>query len=269
MRIQIDLEKSLEENAEYYFNKAKKAKKKLQGAREAHENAKKNADLAAQRAEEHARKQALKEPKTHWYHKYRWSRTRNGHLLVAGQNASANEALLKHHAQNNDLVFHTDMAGSPFTLLRQDTEQEFSEEDLQDAAQFTASYSKAWERGMSTLDVFHVTPQQVTKEAQSGEYLSKGSFMIRGDTTYHHPPVELAVGVLTEEGYHPEVFIATQEACEKYCTKYTLIGPGSTKTSDVAKQLQKRYGADLDSYVKAIPAGGSKILKHINTQYNN
>ena len=259
MRVRIDITKSLEENAESYFKKAKKARKKLQGAKQAHAQAKQAAKKASQQAAEHARKQALKKPEERWYHKYRWSKTRNGHLLVAGQNASANEALIKQHTQPNNLVLHTDMAGSPFTLLQPLNEQEITEEDLQDAAQLTAAYSKAWQKGLAALDVFHVKPDQVTKQAQSGEYLTKGSFMIRGDTTYHHPTVELAIGVIMQEGYHPQIFVGSQEACEKHCAAHAVLRPGQEKTSDVAKQLQKRFGGALDSYVKAIPAGGTRI----------
>lgn len=266
MRITVDLTKTLEENAEHYFKKAKKARKKLKGAKEAYAQAKKAAAHAEKQAEQHAKKQARKKPEKHWYHKYRWSRTRNGHLLVAGQNASANEAIIKNHAQPDDTVFHTDMSGSPFTLLRPDGE--ITEEDLEDAAQLTAAYSKAWEKGMSTLDVFHVKPEQVTKEAQSGEYLSKGSFMIRGDTHYHHPPVELGIGVIVREGYEPEVFVGSREACEQHTKTYAVIGPGGAKTSDTAKQLRKRFGGDLDSYVKAIPAGGSRVLERGRARRN-
>ena len=259
MRVQLDLNKSLEENAEHYFKKAKKARKKLQGAKQAHAQAQQAAKHAQAQAAKHAKKQSLKQPDTHWYHKYRWSKTRNGHLLIAGQNASANEALIKQHAQTTDLVFHTDMSGSPFTLLRATTDNPLTPQDREDAAQLTAAYSKAWERGLSTLDVFYVKPEQVTKEAQSGEYLTKGSFMIRGETNYHHPPVELAIGVITQEGYHPQVFVGSQEACKEHCATHAIIHPGTNKTSDVAKQLHKRFGGDLDAYVKAIPAGGSQI----------
>ena len=258
MRVRIDLKQSLEENAEHYFKKAKKARKKLTGAKTAHAQASQAAKKAAHAAAQHARKQQLKEPDKHWYNKYRWSKTRNGHLLVAGQNASANEALIKTHADADDLVFHTDMSGSPFTILKTPNP---TKEDLQDAAQLTAAYSQAWQKGLASLEVFHVKPSQVTKEAQSGEYLSKGSFMIRGETTYHHPPIELAIGVITKEGYHPEIFVGSREAAQKHTAAHAMIAPGSEKTSDVAKQLQKRFGGDLDSYVKAIPAGGTRITE--------
>jgi predicted ribosome quality control (RQC) complex YloA/Tae2 family protein len=257
MEIRLDLKKNLQENAANYFEKAKKAKSKIEGAQTALQQAQVQAKRVEEQHEEVKKRIQLKEPETHWYHKYHWSKTRNGFLLVAGQNASANEAIIKSHAQPTDVVFHTDMAGSPFTILRAD--KEHTEEDLADAAQLTGAYSRAWPAKMTTLDVFHVAPEQVTKEAQSGEYLTKGSFMIRGDTTYHHPEVKLCIGVITQEGYKPEVFVGSQEACKQQCSQYALLAPGDTKTSDVAKQLRNKMGGELDAYVKAIPTGGSTI----------
>ncbi len=257
MRITLDLEQTLEENAQNYFESAKKARKKQQGAKEALKVTEQLLTQEQQRTAQAKMRAELKKPETHWYHKYRWSKTRNGHLLIAGQNAAANETLIKHHTQAQDLVFHTDMAGSPFTILK--PEGEVTQEDLHDAAVFTACYSKAWSKGLASLEVFYVKPEQVTKQAQAGEYLAKGSFMIRGDTTYINAPVELGIGVIKREGVVPEVFVASKESCEKNAQEHVIIIPGDIKTSDVAKTLKKRFGADLDALVKAIPAGKTKI----------
>jgi hypothetical protein len=229
------------------------------------------AKMAIEQAKEQKKKQeaihqevqeqvALKQPKEHWYHKYHWAKTSNGHLIVAGQNASANEKLIKAHAQGNDVVFHTDMAGSPFAILKADGKQ--TSQDLKETAQITAAYSKAWQSRLASLEVFYVKPEQVTKEAQSGEYLTKGSFMIRGETKYLTAQIQLCIGVHQEEGYHPQIHVGTQESIQQHCTQYALLRPGEQKTSDVAKQLQKRFGGDLDTYVKMLPAGGSMITQY-------
>ncbi len=257
MRITLELDQSVEENASAYFERAKKAKRKQQGAREALAETQKLLAKETQKTALAEQRATRTPPPKHWYHKYRWSKTRNGHLLVAGQNASANEVLIKHHTQEEDLVFHTDMAGSPFTILK--PEGGVMEEDLFDAAVFTASYSKAWSKGLASLDVFYVKPHQVTKQAQAGEYLAKGSFMIRGETTYLSAPLELGVGVIVREGVLPEVFVGSKESCAQHTHTFALLIPGDQKTSDVAKQLRKRFDADLNDLVRAIPAGNSKI----------
>ncbi|MFT4250286.1 MAG: NFACT RNA binding domain-containing protein [Candidatus Woesearchaeota archaeon] len=256
MQIRLDLTKNLQENAAEYFQKAKKAKNKLPGAQQALTKAQEKAKKSKEETQKTQQRIQLQKPKEHWYHKYHWSKTTTENLLIAGSNAAANETLIKHQTTPEDLIFHTDMAGSPFTILQAKTP---TQQDLQEAAQLTAAYSKAWSKGLATLEVFYVKPEQVTKEAQSGEYLSKGSFMIRGETNYLHPEVRLCIGVIKQEGYEKEVFVGSKESCKKHCSEYAEIIPGEEKTSDVAKQLRKRLGGDLDAYIKAIPAGGSKI----------
>lgn len=259
MDIRLDLRKSLQENAAEYFEKAKKSKNKMQGAKTAIAQAQIQAQKQQERHEQVKQKIQLQQPKEHWYHKYHWSKTTNGHLMVAGQNASANEKLIKAHTEPSDIVFHTDMAGSPFTILKAGGEH--TQQDLDEAAQLTAAYSKAWQNNLASLEVFYVKPEQVTKEAQSGEYLTKGSFMIRGETNYINATVQLCIGVITQEGYHPQIFAGTQESAKKHCSSYAQIRPGDNKTSDVAKQLQQRFSGDLDTYVKMLPAGGTTIAQ--------
>lgn len=259
MRVQLDLQRTLEENASSYFERAKKARHKLDGVRDAMQTTEKRLADREREASDAAQRQTLKRPDSAWYKKYRWSRTRNGHLIVGGQNASANETLVKHHADQGDYVFHTDMAGSPFVILK--PEGEVTDEDLEDGATFCGCYSRGWGKGMASIEVFWVRPEQVTKEAQSGEFLAKGSFMIRGETTYVPMTLELGVGVIEREGYRPEVFAGSPAAAEKHCSAYARIAPGDEKTSDTAKRLRKRFGGELDDFVRVIPAGGSRLLK--------
>jgi hypothetical protein len=44
-------------------------------------------------------------------------------------------------------------------------------------------------------------------------------------------------------------------AVKKHCTKIVMIRPGNGKTSDVAKEIRKRIGGDLDEIVRSLPAG--------------
>ena len=54
-------------------------------------------------------------------------------------------------------------------------------------------YSIAWEAKV-TVNAWWVNATQVSKTAPSGEYLTTGSFMIRGKKNYL-PPCQLAVGL--------------------------------------------------------------------------
>ena len=147
--------------------------------------------------EEEAKKQARKDKKREWYEKFHWFISSQGFLCIGGKDATSNEIVVKKHMDKEDLVLHTDMAGSPFFVIKNG--QEASEKTIEEAAQATAVYSKAWKLGHTSADVFYVKPEQVSKEAQSGEYMQKGSFMIRGKTTYLRPKLEYAIGLVEEK----------------------------------------------------------------------
>jgi len=195
MRVTLRLTESLEENAQRYFEAAKKARKKAKGAEKALREWR--AKLARQAAEPAPGKDAaVKKPrrKKEWFEQFRWCLSSDGLLMVGGRDATTNEQLVKKHAEKGDLVFHTDMAGAPFVIVKAGG-KEVPSSTVEEAAQFCASFSRAWRSGMSSLEVFHVSPEQVTKEANTGEHLGKGAFMIRGKTTYHKPLLGVAVGV--------------------------------------------------------------------------
>lgn len=245
MRVKIDCTQTLEHNADLYFQKAKKARKKLLGV-----------ERAMQEQEKQAKKKVVTEKrKVFWFEKYRWFITSDGFLCVGGRDATTNELVIKKHTEPNDLVLHTDMAGSPFVVIKSEG-KEITDQAITEAAQFTACMSRAWKQGLGTLDVFYVKPEQVTKEAQAGESLPRGAFMIRGETKYKHPELRLHAGVIEHEGN--QLFMVGPEGT--IAGDKQVLVPGTDKTSDVAKQLKKLAPSeDLDAIIKQLPAGGIQI----------
>jgi len=63
---------------------------------------------------------------------------------------------------------------------------------LNEAGQFAVCFSAAWDSKVLTA-AYWVTPDQVSKTAPSGEYLTVGSFMIRGKKNFL-PPSHLIMG---------------------------------------------------------------------------
>ena len=148
------------------------------------------------------------------------------------------------------------MAGSPFFVVKNG--QKAGEQTLREAAQATASYSRAWKRGLSTLEVFYVLPDQVSKKMNSGEYMPKGAFMIYGKTTYISAPIGVVVGVSAEK----RVIGGPLDAVRAHAEKFVTLIPGKEKTSDLAKKIAKNLGVDtLDEIIGFVPAGGSDIKK--------
>ncbi len=260
MKIELDLKKSVEENAEEYFEKAKKSKKKIEGAQEAWKKAEeklkglKDKKIKVEQAFDS--KADKKQRKKEWFEKFRWFRSSEGFLLIGGRDATTNEIIIKKHTEKEDIVFHTDMAGSPFFVIKAKGKAP-GEATLQEAADATLCYSKAWKLGLSTSDVFWVKPEQVTKEAQQGEFLPKGAFMIRGKTTYIPTKISFAIGI-TKEGL---VMGGPLDAIKANCERYIEIEQGKDKTSDIAKKVKAKIGGEIDDIIASLPAGGVQIKK--------
>jgi len=258
--IELDIKKSVEKNAEVYFEKSKKYKKKIQGALDSLAISKQKLEQLkkkqASELEKEANKEQKVERKKQWYEKFRWFLTSDGFLVIGGRDATSNEIVIKKHTDPTDLVFHTDMAGSPFFILKTEG-KEPSEIAIKEIADATVSFSKAFKLGMSTQAVFYVTPDQVTKTPNSGEYLTKGAFVIRGKTNYVDNKINVAIGV-TEDG---ALMAGPLEAVEKHCNKFVKIGQGDDKPGKVAKDVQHKIGGELDDIIRALPAGNLRVLK--------
>ncbi len=247
MEILLDLTKSLEENAARYFEQAKKSKRKIVGATETVEDAKKR---LAKLEKKKPQKQEIKEKrKQQWFEKFRWFYTSTGFLVIGGRDATSNEIVIKKHVDKDDLIFHTDMAGSPFFVLKTEG-KDVDEQTLREVADATATFSRAWKMGLSSQKVFYVTKEQVTKEANSGEYLSKGSFMIRGKTTYVDNEVNVCMG------RKDDMVMAGPCASVKAYDKDAIeLKQGDKKVSDIAKKLAKKFDADVDEIIRLLPTG--------------
>ena len=259
MEVEIDLNKSLEENAGIYFDQAKKAKKKLKGAAEALEKSKKQLKKLEQEEskfkEEEEKKEVKKARKKEWYEKFHWFISSEDFLCIGGKDATSNEIIIKKHTEKNDLVFHTEMPGSPFFIIKNGVEA--GESTLKETAQATAAYSRAWKRGLGTAEVYSIAPEQVSKTAQSGEYLGKGSFMIYGKRRYFRPKMEFCLGLVEDE-----IIGGPRSAVESKTKNFVVIIIGKYKKSDLAKKIKhKLKGGDVDDIVKFLPTGGAEIKK--------
>lgn len=255
MEIEINLTKSVEENAETYFELAKKAKKKLKGAQEALERTKKQLEQLLQQEnsffEAEQKKQVKQEKKREWYEKFHWFISSEGFLCLGGKDATSNDIIIKKYAEKGDLVFHTDLPGSPFFIVKNG--QQAGEATLKEAAQATASYSKAWKLGLASAEVYSISPEQVKKELG----LPKGSFMVYGKRAYFNPKLEVAIGLL--EG---EIIGGPLAAVKARTDNHLVIAIGREKKSDLAKKIRHKLGGgDLDDIIKFLPAGGGEIKK--------
>jgi predicted ribosome quality control (RQC) complex YloA/Tae2 family protein len=260
MRIVIDTRKTVEQNAASYFEHGKKLKKKLEGARRALEMAQSRiAGLAEETVKE--AKAPKEQRKLEWYEKLRWFISSDGILCIGGRDSTTNEVVVKKHADKGDIVLHTDMAGAPFVVVKAGV-PEVPMTTIEEAGQFCAAYSRAWKLGLASVEVFYVTPDQLSKTPNPGEFLPKGAFVVRGQVKYVQPPVEIAIGKMPDG----RVMAGAQSAVLKSCGRGYVLVPGNEKTSDVAKHLAQLLEADVDDLVPLIPAGGVKLGKEIKAR---
>ena len=59
-----------------------------------------------------------KKRKRSWFEKYRWFKSTDGFLVIGGRDATTNDILIKKHLEDNDMVFHADIQGAPFFVVK-------------------------------------------------------------------------------------------------------------------------------------------------------
>ncbi len=235
----LSLRSSAQENASTYYGRAKKAEKKRRGAEKAIRATRTRIEELKQRkhvATREARKPTVKLKKKSWFEKFRWFYTSENLLVVGGKDAVTNEILIKKHSAKGDLVFHADIAGAPFVLVKTEGKAP-SQQSILEAAQLAASHSRAWKSQFGALDVYWVHPEQVTKTPPSGEYLQKGAFIIRGKKNYvRRIPLRLAIGI-DINATPPTVIGGPKHAVDSRTSIYVEIAPGDLSSSKLAREI--------------------------------
>ena len=244
------------------FNEAKELERKAADALEAAERLEKKADRLRQG--EGPTSKPLPRKTRDWYEKFRWFVSTGGRLAVGGRDAQSNALLVKRHLEDGDVVYHADLFGSPFFVLKDGLGQ--SEAEVLEIAQATVSFSSGWKTGLGAADAYWVNKEQVSSTTESGEYLARGSFVIRGKKNFvRHALIQVAVGV---DG-SGRVVAGPEPAIAKACPRYVVLIPHREKSSDTAKKVLRELtegapGApapSLDDVVRALPVGGGKIVR--------
>ena len=245
IEIELDPRKSVQKNAEVYFEKAKIAKKKIEGIIKSMQQMKKKKLIQK-------RKEEFEVPiKREWYDNFRWIISSDGFLLVGGKDAKTNEQLIRKHMKENDLVFHTDITGSPFVLIKNPDNKEIPEQTIKEAAEFCGSYSKAWKVGISAVDVYYIKPDQVKKEGG----LPTGSFMIYGKREWvRRIPVKVAVAVKDDKIYY-----GPEDMVKRKTSNYVVLVPGDIPAHDIGKEIQKRLKTKVE-VERIIPYGRGNLI---------
>jgi len=237
-----DLTRSIQANAASYYERAKRAERKLEGAERALQETQTKIRELQEHFEEKTEKVIEEAPPKRkekaWYEKFRWFLSSDGFLVLGGRDATTNEILVKKHTEPNDIVFHADITGAPFVVIKTEGKTP-SEQAIHQAAQLAASYSKAWREMFHAVDVYWVYPDQLSKSPPPGQHLEKGAFIIRGKKNHlRKVPLCVAIGILIKEN-HASVVGGPPEAIKKQTNVYVEVVPGQQTSSTLAKHIRK------------------------------
>ncbi|MDI6640546.1 MAG: ribosome rescue protein RqcH, partial [Methanocellales archaeon] len=244
MRIDLDMKLGIPQNAQRYYQRAKRIRKKLEGAQRALEQTKKEIEQARAREiePEHAPQRRIRQRK-HWYDRFRHFISSDGFLVIGGRDASMNEEIVKKYMEKDDIFFHTQARGAPAVIIKAERKKVPSS-TLVEATQFAISYSSVWRAGHYEGDCYWVHPEQVSKSTRAGEYLPKGSFVIKGKRNYLKAPVGIAIGIEINDETR---VIGGPHSAIKQRAKYIIeIEPGEKTQNQVAKEISKIFLQEAD-----------------------
>ena len=267
--IDVSVDEDVPQNARKYYEKAKVMKAKAEGAERALTLSLRTIDQEKASAAKQlgTNKLRAKKKKTRWFERYRWFFSTDGFLVIGGRDAETNEELVKKYLEPRDLFLHADIHGAPAVIVKSQG-NEIPEPTLREAAQFAVSYSSIWKQGLGSGRCYWVHPSQVSKTPESGEYVPKGAFVIRGERHYLESQARLAIGLRDDK-----IVGGPVSAIIRVAQIAVVLEPGKYNQSDVAKMISRellararedekkglRRVVRVDEITKFLPPGYSEI----------
>ncbi|MEE9406282.1 MAG: NFACT RNA binding domain-containing protein, partial [Candidatus Aenigmarchaeota archaeon] len=167
-----------------------------------------------------------------------------------------------------DIVFHADIVGAAFTVIKAEG-KEVPNETVKEAAEFSAANSKAWAKGLGKISVFCLPREKYVKEAG----MAKGTFGARGERMWFRDlELKVAIGVKVEE--EAIVVYGPVMSVRKNSEYFVTIKPGFKKSLELARDIKNRimikarpedkYKIDaipMEDFEKAIPGGMGDVVE--------
>ena len=253
MKIKLFIKKSVHENAAYYYELSKDAKKKIKGTEKAIEETKKEMKKAEKKKKEEKKVRVKREKK--WFEKFHWFYTSEGKLAIGGKNAQQNDIVYKKQMDDKDLFFHADIQGASAIILKEG--KDATDEEMLEAAQFAASFSNAWKNGNASVDVYAVRKEQLSKAARGG-FIPVGAFAISGKRIwFRNTKLGLKIGK-SEHGLE----ILPERSARKLKNEIRIAPLKSGKEKgELGRYIAKKLSVDPTDILELTPAGKGKIVK--------
>jgi hypothetical protein len=256
MEIEVFMGESLFNNVNYYYEKAKQCELKSE----------KTKNALSMISKKMAPKQdvvKVEKRKPYWFEKFHFVPL-NNYIVIGGKNAQQNEIIVKKHLTN--LYFHCSVQGGSSVALEPQkivVDGLVNVDNSEIAALVSLCMSKCWDARV-VQPVFSVAADQVSKSAPTGEFITKGSFVIRGKKNEINVfRLEYGVGILFRitspessdslhfsvdpigEIEHAMVVTAPWSLIKTYKYKAKLVF-GLSKKGQIAKDLMKKFAAEAE-----------------------
>src|SRR6267378_1996711 len=270
-KIKINPESSMPAIASTLFNESKKQLKAIETIES--EKRKTEKILEGFRKQADVAKDSVVftiQKKREWYERYRWFLTSDGFLSIGGRDASSNSSVIRKHLEKDDKVFHAEIVGSPFFILKNSSNSSVS--SVMETAHATVCFSRAWREGMYGLNAYWVNPDQIKTAAPSGQFIAKGSFVVEGTRNFVKvATLQLSVG-LYQKGDSYSLMCGPPEPIKKNCIYYVTIEASGFEMVEAAKKIKLEFlkfkekeeivkAISIDDFIRVLPAGDSHIVE--------
>lgn len=263
--VELDIRLPVTQNSQVYYDRSKKLSGKIKGALFAIEETRK---LTEKKEAPELRKK-IQKLKQKWFEQFRWFFSSDGFLVIGGRDSQSNEDIVKKYLRKQDIFFHAHVSGSPAVVIQTEG-KDVPETTLIEAAEFTVSYSGIWKSGQISGDAYWVNADQVSKTPETGEYVAKGAFVIRGKRNYFKD-VMLGAALGLELGEEKRLIGGPLSAVKKTAQFILEVEPGEFNQNDISKKIYRILNdkfedkkliktiASPDRIAMFLPPGGSRV----------
>lgn len=210
----------------------------------------------------------LGQTKSNWFEQFNWFFTSDNLLFISGKTADQNEQIVKKYMESQDIYIHSEVFGSGSGIIKNPSNltniPELYPSSLIEAGTFLIAHTKAWGTG-SADSAYWVKPEQVSKTPESGEYLTKGSFIIRGQKNLIRvDKMEMGFGILfkttssdnfisnptnTDQIEYAIPVLSTYSSIFEYKFKVKVIG-GNQKIKKILPEVISNFHKKANIYEK-------------------
>lgn len=125
--------------------------------------------------------------KQFWFEKFYWFISSENYLVITGRDFQQNEMIVKKYLKKGDLYVHAEYIGAGSTIIKNISKDNvIPQQTIEEAGVAAICRCKSWDQKI-IVSAWWVYDHQVSKRAETGEFLPAGSFMIRGKKNFIYP----------------------------------------------------------------------------------